>query len=203
MMGPLPEGPVSTRHQAVYVMHVPLLGYFKIGRSSSPTLRINQLQSGCPERIDILGASQVDENGLSAVEFETALHQALYPYRSHGEWFAHLTVDQIEFEWRRVWNDLFASHQSSAGGVGSRHAKGRERSDLKLRSGGDGSVSCTPSVAPAIRGMAGVAPGPAEAKRKVGRPRSAKSLDAVKPWEAEGVSRRTWYYRRQAEKRGK
>lgn len=104
---------------------------------------------------------------------------------------------------KRVVRDDRAARKSSAGGVGSRHAKGRERSDLKLRSGGDGSVSCTPSVAPAIRGMAGVAPGPAEAKRKVGRPRSAKSLDAVKPWEAEGVSRRTWYYRRQAEKRGK
>lgn len=227
MMGPLPEGPVSTRHQAVYVMHVPRLGYFKIGRSSSPTLRINQLQSGCPERIDILGASQIDENGLSAVEFETALHQALYPYRSHGEWFAHLTVDQIEFEWRRVWNDLFASHQSSAGGVGSRHAKAtivpdRVVGTAQVKTASAVSVTEQSERARDVGGLipparksamnsdprrnlaqAGVAPGPAEAKRKVGRPRSAKSLDAVKPWEAEGVSRRTWYYRRQAEKRGK
>jgi len=206
MMGPLPEGPVSTRHQAVYVMHVPRLGYFKIGRSSSPTLRINQLQSGCPERIDILGASQIDENGLSAVEFETALHQALYPYRSHGEWFAHLTVDQIEFEWRRVWNDLFASHQSSAGGVGSRHAKAGNKAGSIPE---EARCSSAPRLVrvivqgAAIQPCAGVAPGPAEAKRKVGRPRSAKSLTSTKPWEAEGVSRRTWYYRRQAEKRGK
>ena len=50
---------------------------------------------------------------------------------------------------------------------------------------------------------AGVAPGPREAKR--GRPRiedAAKTLVATKPWEAIGLSERTWF-RRQAENRSR
>ena len=50
---------------------------------------------------------------------------------------------------------------------------------------------------------AGVAPGPSETKR--GRPLARdrdKTLAALKPWEAEGMSRRTWY-RRQREGRRK
>lgn len=43
-----------------------------------------------------------------------------------------------------------------------------------------------------------VASGPREPKRKVGRPLKkdkAKTLVATRPWEAEGLSRTTWYRR--------
>ena len=102
----LPEGPVFTRGQAVYVMHVPALGYFKIGRASNPTARVSQLQTGCPEVINLLGASQIDDKGVSAERFEYAMHSALYPYRSHGEWFAKLDVNKVTSEWQRVWNRI-------------------------------------------------------------------------------------------------
>jgi len=107
---------------------------------------------------------------------------------------------------KRVVRDDRAARKSSAGGVGSRHAKAGNKAGSIPE---EARCSSAPRLVrvivqgAAIQPCAGVAPGPAEAKRKVGRPRSAKSLDAVKPWEAEGVSRRTWYYRRQAEKRGK
>jgi hypothetical protein len=38
------------------------------------------------------------------------------------------------------------------------------------------------------------------AKRKGGRPKSAKSLSQQKPWEAEGVSRASWYESRKKSK---
>lgn len=55
-----------------------------------------------------------------------------------------------------------------------------------------------PSLEPAAR----VAPSPREQRRK-GRPLDKdrdKTLTALKPWEAEGMSRATWF-RRQAEER--
>lgn len=65
-------------------------------------------------------------------------------------------------------------------------------------------VSATVPESPAqirqIRRGAGVATSPREAKR--GRPLAkdaAKTLAATKPWEALGMSRRTWY-RRQKER---
>jgi hypothetical protein len=50
----------------------------------------------------------------------------------------------------------------------------------------------------AIQPCAGVAPGPSDAKRGRGRPR----ITGQRPWESEGISKRT-YYRRQEEKRAK
>lgn len=44
----------------------------------------------------------------------------------------------------------------------------------------------------------GVAPGPREFKKSLAKD-AHKTLMATKPWEAEGMSRRTWYRRRQAE----
>ena len=128
---------------------------------------------------------------------------------------------------KRVVRDDRAARKSSAGGVGSRHAKAtivpdRVVGTAQVKTASAVSVTEQSERARDVGGLipparksamnsdprrnlaqAGVAPGPAEAKRKVGRPRSAKSLTSTKPWEAEGVSRRTWYYRRQAERRGK
>lgn len=50
-----------------------------------------------------------------------------------------------------------------------------------------------------VSDLAGIAPGPREFKRPLAKD-SHKTLTATKPWEAEGMSRATWY-RRQKEKR--
>jgi hypothetical protein len=101
--------------------------------------------------------------------------------------------------------------KSSRGGGGSRPAQKRDRAP----SGNAGlSGSDHHCGKPAVKGwhagagdaplpVAGVAPGPREAKRKPGRPRAedrGKTLAADKPWIAAGVSRASWY-RRKAEKR--
>lgn len=87
-----------------------------------------------------------------------------------------------------------APAKTSRGGVESRHA--REAKSGQAR-----------NLTPAPKGpripTAGVAPGPRETKRKSGRPLAKdrdKTIEAAKPWIAEGLSRATWY-RRQAEKR--
>ena len=107
----LPQGPVFTRDQAVYVLHVPALGYFKVGRAKEPEWRVGELQCGCPEKLELLGSSQIDESGLSAVRFETSMHKALASYRSHGEWFACPSVEVVYEQWRLVWNGLVQAEQ--------------------------------------------------------------------------------------------
>jgi hypothetical protein len=49
---------------------------------------------------------------------------------------------------------------------------------------------------------AGVAPGPREFKKPLAKD-AHKTLMATKPWEAEGISRRTWYRERRRKEQGK
>jgi hypothetical protein len=39
-----------------------------------------------------------------------------------------------------------------------------------------------------------------EKRRGRGRPKNQRSIDALRPWIAEGISRRTWFRKRAAEK---
>lgn len=103
-----------TRDQSVYVLHVPALGYFKVGRASDPIKRTRQIQNGCPEKIELIGLSLIDERGVAAADFEHAVHSALFPYRSHGEWFAKIDRDLVIGEWARVWNELASGLAVSA-----------------------------------------------------------------------------------------
>jgi len=249
----LPEGPVFTRDQAVYVMHVPALGYFKVGRSKDVGARVRQVQGGCPERIELLGASQIDSSGIAAELFEGAMHDALSTFRSRGEWFSGLTYDQIVAHWQRVWNGLIerkehalqqepkspaAAHPtrgrqllpSAAADEAEPQPKvdaGKDVSGRARRKPVDPAGAVTNPEAKATRGKAarlGSQEAPvrpavsAPADRVVSRLRTGRTVqdagassDAAgvaipkrgrpriteqRPWEAEGISRRTWYRRR-------
>lgn len=56
--------------------------YIKIGHTTVPVeTRISQLQTGCPEKIELLFCV---EGGL---RFEKKLHRFYKKYHTHGEWF--------------------------------------------------------------------------------------------------------------------
>ena len=61
--------------------------YTKIGKADNPEKRIKELQTGCPETLEIKLVIDGDE------EKENMLHKALNKYRVRGEWF------KIDFEY--------------------------------------------------------------------------------------------------------
>jgi hypothetical protein len=61
--------------------------YTKIGKADNPEKRIKELQTGCPETLEIKLVIDGDE------EKEKMLHKALNKYRIRGEWF------KIDFEY--------------------------------------------------------------------------------------------------------
>lgn len=63
--------------------------YTKIGKADNPEKRIKELQTGCPETLEIKLVIDGDE------EKENMLHKALSKYRIRGEWF-HLNFKYDE-----------------------------------------------------------------------------------------------------------
>lgn len=87
--------------------------------------------------------------------------------------------------------------QKSRGGVEGHGTPGQTPPDSHARRKGERFESS------GVHATASVEPGPRDQKQKRGRPRideRSKTLKATKPWEAEGMSRRTWYRRKQEAK---
>jgi hypothetical protein len=89
MGGCLPEqwGPWATGadgSQLVYILAAG--GFVKTGRSKDVTKRIQQLQGGCPHKIEpVVGVGPFDMAIANSIE--TDLLRAMRPTRTHGEWF--------------------------------------------------------------------------------------------------------------------
>lgn len=58
-------------------------GHIKIGKSNNPHQRIQQLEVGNPESIELLASVKVDH----ATETERRMHKQFQEYRAKGEWF--------------------------------------------------------------------------------------------------------------------
>ncbi|MFF6903309.1 GIY-YIG nuclease family protein [Streptomyces hydrogenans] len=65
----------------VYVIGPPGSTRVKIGTSVNPDKRLKELQTGNPDRLEVLWSTP------GGRELETALHQAFAAYRTEGEWF--------------------------------------------------------------------------------------------------------------------
>lgn len=87
-----------TRGSVLYNWYVYFIiienGLVKIGHSSEPSTRKDQLQTGCPSELKLfhrLGFETKDD----AAYFERVLHSFFASYRTHGEWFDFGTMFDI------------------------------------------------------------------------------------------------------------
>lgn len=67
----------------VYFIAAPLAQMIKIGSSRDAYLRLEQLQTGSPEKLHVIGTI----TDPSAMILERVLHEQFAHLRSHGEWF--------------------------------------------------------------------------------------------------------------------
>lgn len=95
---------METVGQSVYVMTTPS-GYTKIGIAKDPADRKSVLQTGCPEPIEIVGATTIADGGVCPRKMERGLHEILKPYHSHGEWFV-VPHEKLHSAWKLVWTEL-------------------------------------------------------------------------------------------------
>jgi hypothetical protein len=79
---PSPKDPEvrPARPWVTYFIRLGKAGPIKIGRTFDVAARVRKLQTGAPEKLDVLRVLDGD--------FETALHQRFAEFRSHGEWFS-------------------------------------------------------------------------------------------------------------------
>lgn len=70
--------------------------YVKVGRSSNPFQRLNELRVGCPLIPKIMATVEV-ATLQRAKRLESHLHAALKAWRSHGEWFLLNAADKGDF----------------------------------------------------------------------------------------------------------
>lgn len=77
----------STPKGFVYAIHAKGTRRVKIGYSVEPEKRLNELQTGCPYSLILIGVRP------GTVELERTIHRRLKPLRLEGEWF-RMTVRQ-------------------------------------------------------------------------------------------------------------
>jgi hypothetical protein len=73
--------PAPSRVGVVYFVEAPRSGAVKVGFTRDLSKRLPALQTGSPEKLQVLAWYPTRR------EAETALHAALAGYRLHGEWF--------------------------------------------------------------------------------------------------------------------
>jgi hypothetical protein len=81
----------------------------KIGRSAKPKKRVNQLQTGNPNLLELMGWIETEDD----VETEQTLHQTYQVQREVGEWFA-IDVDDVLHQLRRFTGFVPVSGESFA-----------------------------------------------------------------------------------------
>ena len=80
----------------VYLIGTPVFGWYKIGKSKTPTVRISNLGILLPFKVHIIGVWRAENHSL----MEKTLHEIHQSCRINGEWF--------EFT-RKEIHDVFAS----------------------------------------------------------------------------------------------
>jgi len=68
-------------------------GKYKIGIAKNPTQRIQQLQTGNSDKLQIIETYQSE----NASKIETALHNRYGHVRNHGEWFNLSIEEEVSF----------------------------------------------------------------------------------------------------------
>jgi len=90
----------------IYLLKSQENGYYKIGKSVNPDRRIKTLQTGNPEKIDLVLKVKVFDR--FSAKIESALHSQYSYLNKNGEWFNLSLEDELLFESniKRVENNL-------------------------------------------------------------------------------------------------
>jgi predicted GIY-YIG superfamily endonuclease len=78
----------------VYLIKSTETGYYKIGYSRNPTQRLKQLQTGCPDELQIIETFRSNH----ARKIEGALHNSYNYACKHNEWFELAIEDEVKFK---------------------------------------------------------------------------------------------------------
>lgn len=78
----------------VYLIKSSETGYYKIGYSANPEQRLKQLQTGCPDKLDMISTF----SSPRARKLENALHNSFSYARKHNEWFDLSLEDELKFQ---------------------------------------------------------------------------------------------------------
>lgn len=76
------QGLIQEIGAVVYAFRAGNTNRYKIGRAQNVETRRKQLQTGCPDELELVGTIEGD-----AARIETDLHQMFSEYRTTGEWF--------------------------------------------------------------------------------------------------------------------
>jgi len=74
-----PKRPCGWR--SIYFLRAGADGPIKIGSALCPPARMAQLQTGCPQRLELIF------HALAQPGMESLLHRRFAPVRVHGEWY--------------------------------------------------------------------------------------------------------------------
>lgn len=67
----------------VYLIGTPVFGWYKIGKSKTPEVRVKDLGILLPFKVHVIGVWQAHDRHL----LETTLHELYAAHRINGEWF--------------------------------------------------------------------------------------------------------------------
>ena len=70
----------------IYVIRYAKTNQYKIGIAHTPTTRLQQLQTACPLKLELVLTIGV-KNKAEAHTLERKIHKKLFPYLLHNEWF--------------------------------------------------------------------------------------------------------------------
>jgi len=90
----------------IYLLKSEENGYYKIGKSVNPDKRIKTLQTGNPEKIDLIFKVKILNKFSNRIE--SALHSQYSYLNKNGEWFDLSLEDELLFESnvKRIENNL-------------------------------------------------------------------------------------------------
>ncbi len=114
----------SSTNSFVYVIGPPGSGRVKIGTSLNPQKRLKELQTGNPDRLEVLWAAP------GGRDLESALHRTFSAYRIEGEWFDFGTIEPVGAIPRAVHSYLNPKPRGQAAAALPPRGPQAERSDV-------------------------------------------------------------------------
>ena len=83
VVGSIPTASTTSPRRFVYVIQSRTLRLVKIGLAGNPRARLRGLQTGSPDKLELLGAFVF----TLAADLEAGFHKKFVQHHAHGEWY--------------------------------------------------------------------------------------------------------------------